>query len=49
MLVNNYALLPQNYTSINTPMAAENIYIIDGCVEHIEYIEQTSLALGVFK
>ena len=26
MLVNNYALLPQKYTSINTPMAAGNIY-----------------------
>ena len=26
MLVNNYALLPQNYTSINTYMAAGNIY-----------------------
>ena len=26
MLVNNYALLLQNYTSINTLMAAGNIY-----------------------
>ena len=37
MLVNNYALLLQNYTSINTLMAAGNIYIIDACVEHIKY------------
>ena len=34
--VNNYALLLQNYTSINTLMAAE-VYIIDACVEHIKY------------
>ena len=26
MFVNNYALLPQNYTSINTLIAAGNIY-----------------------
>ena len=26
MLVNNYVLLPQNYTSINTLMGAGNIY-----------------------
>ena len=26
MLVNNYALLLQNYTSVNTLMAAGNIY-----------------------
>ena len=44
MLVNNYALLPQNYTS-----KLQEIYIIDACVEHIKYIEQTALALGVFK
>ena len=37
MLVNNYALLLQNYTSINTLMAAENIYIIDACFEHTKY------------
>ena len=49
MLVNNYALLPQNYTSINTLIRLQEIYIIDACVEHIKYIEQTSLALGVFK
>ena len=35
MLVNNYALLLQNYTSLNTLMAAGNI--IDACVEHIKY------------
>ena len=34
MLVNNYALLLQNYTSINALMAAGNI--IDACVEHIK-------------
>ena len=48
VLVNNYALLPQNYTS-STLLQLQEIYIMDACVEHIKYIEQTSLALGVFK
>ena len=34
MLVNNYALLLQNYTSFNTLMAAGNI---DACVGHVKY------------
>ena len=48
MLVNNYALLLQNYTSINTLMAAGNIYYFM-LVLNMLSIEQTSLALGVFK
>ena len=33
MLVNNYALLLQNYTSINTLM----VNMLDACVEHVKY------------
>ena len=47
MLVNNYALLLQNYTSINTLRAAGNILLM--LVLNMLSIEQTSLALGVFK
>ena len=34
---------------VSTLLQLQEIYIIDACVEHIKYIEQTSLALGVFK
>ena len=37
MLVNNYALLLQNYTLVSTFLWLQEIYIIDACVEHIKY------------
>ena len=34
---------------VSTLLWLQEIYIIDACVEHIKYIEQTSLALGVVR
>ena len=36
-------------TQASTLLWLQEIYIIDACVEHIKYIEQTALALGVSK